>query len=143
MFSNTWVRAVYCSFDMRARALQKNRILVVDDEPDSCITFKKTLEDHGFVVDTYNDPLLVLSIFKANSYDLLLIDIKMPEINGFELYSKLQQIDQKVKICFITAFDHLYYEEFTRIFPKINVNRIVRKPVTINALARIINAELQ
>jgi two-component system, OmpR family, response regulator ChvI len=67
----------------------------------------------------------------------------MPEINGFELYTKLQQIDQKVKICFITAFDHLYYEEFTRIFPKINVNCFVRKPVTINALARVIKAELQ
>jgi two-component system, OmpR family, response regulator ChvI len=128
---------------MRARALQKNRILVVDDEPDITLTLKMALQVNGFVVDTYNDPLLVLSIFKANSYDLLLIDINMPEINGFELYTKLQQIDQKVKICFITAFDHLYYEEFTRIFPKINVNCFVRKPVTINALARVIKAELQ
>jgi two-component SAPR family response regulator len=59
------------------------------------------------------------------------------------LYTKLQQIDQKVKICFITAFDHLYYDEFIRIFPKINVNCFVRKPVTINALARVVKAELQ
>jgi DNA-binding response OmpR family regulator len=66
----------------------KNRILVVDDEPDITLSLKLGLEDNGFEVDTYNDPLQVLSNFKSNSYDLLLLDIKMPHMNGFELYKK-------------------------------------------------------
>ncbi len=66
-----------------------NRILVVDDEPDITLSLKLGLEDNGFEVDTYNDPLQVLPNFKADFYDLLLIDIKMPQMDGFELYKKL------------------------------------------------------
>jgi two-component SAPR family response regulator len=100
------------------------------------------LEDNGFVVDVYNDPLDVISNFKADSYDLLLLDIKMPKINGFELYNKLHQIDEKAKICFITAYE-LYYDEFKRMFPKLKVDCFIRKPVSINNLARVIKDELQ
>lgn len=100
------------------------------------------LEKNGFVVDTYNDPLDVVSNFKADSYDLLLLDIKMPKMTGFELYDRLHQIDEKAKICFITAYE-LYYDEFKRIFPKIKVGCFIRKPVSINNLARVIKDELQ
>jgi DNA-binding response OmpR family regulator len=65
-----------------------NRILLVDDEPDVIFTFKKGLESHGFVVDAFNDPVLALSNFKPGTYDLLLLDVKMPQMNGFELYEK-------------------------------------------------------
>ena len=75
--------------------MPKNRILIVDDEPDIAQVLKMGLERNGFAVDTYNDPLDVVSNFKADSYDLLLLDIKMPKMNGFELYSKLHQIDEK------------------------------------------------
>ena len=100
------------------------------------------LEANGFVVQASNDPLQVLSNFKIDSYDLLLLDIKMPHMDGFELYKRLQQIDDKVKICFITAFE-LYYDEFKRIFPKLKVECFVRKPVSIDDLAKIIKQELQ
>jgi DNA-binding response OmpR family regulator len=122
--------------------LLKNRILIVDDEPDIAKVLKMGLEENGFVVDTYNDPLDVISNFKADSYDLLLLDIKMPKMNGFELYNKLHQIDEKAKICFITAYE-LYYDEFKRVFPKIKVECFIRKPVSINNLARVIKDELQ
>jgi DNA-binding response OmpR family regulator len=122
--------------------LLKNRILIVDDEPDIARALKMGLEDNGFVVDAYNDPLDAIANFKAGSYDLLLLDIKMPKMNGFELYNKLHQIDEKAKICFITAYD-LYYDEFKRVFPKIKVECFIRKPVSINNLARVIKDELQ
>ena len=118
-----------------------SRILIVDDEPDITLVLKLGLESNGFVVKTYNDPLKVLSDFKTDSYDLLLLDIKMPKMNGFELYNRLQQIDHKVKICFITAFE-LNFDEFRRVFPKLKVECFVRKPVSIDILAKIIKDEL-
>src|SRR4030095_11431857 len=125
-----------------SKALPKNRILIVDDEPDIAQVLKMGLEDNGFSVDAYNDPLDAISNFKAGSYDLLLIDIKMPKMNGFELYKKLHQIDEKAKICFITAYE-LYYDEFKRVFPKIKVQCFIRKPISINNLASVIKDELQ
>jgi DNA-binding response OmpR family regulator len=122
--------------------LLKNRILIVDDEPDIAQVLKLGLEKNGFAVDTYNNPLDAVSKFKADSYDLLLLDIKMPKMNGFELYSKLHRIDEKAKICFITAYE-IYYDEFKRMFPKVKVECFIRKPVSINNLARLIKDELQ
>lgn len=124
------------------RPLLRNRILIVDDEPDITLVLKLGLEANGFMVETYNDPLQLLSNFKADSYDLLLLDIKMPKMNGFELYKRLIQLDHKVKICFITAFE-LYYDEFRRVFPKLKVECFVRKPVSIDHLAKVIKEELK
>ena len=121
--------------------MPRNRILIVDDEPDVALVLKLGLEANGFVVETYNDPLKALSDFRANSYDLLLLDIKMPKMNGFELYSKLQPIDHNVKICFITAFE-LYFDEFRNMFPKLKVECFVHKPVSIDTLAKVIKGEL-
>ena len=118
----------------------RNRILIVDDEPDVALVLKLGLEANGFVVETYNDPLKALSDFRANSYDLLLLDIKMPKMNGFELYKNLQQIDHNVKICFITAFE-LYFDEFRDMFPKLKVECFVHKPVSIDTLAKVIKGE--
>ena len=120
----------------------KNRILIVDDEPDIAQVLKMGLEKNGFAVDTYNDPLDAVYNFKADSYDLLLLDVKMPKMTGFELYSKLHQLDEKAKICFITAYE-IYYDEFKRMFPKVKVECFIRKPVSIDNLARLIKDELQ
>src|SRR4051794_9753405 len=81
------------------------RILIVDDDYDITLTFKIGLEDSGFVVDTFTDSHLALSNFKAGVYNLLLLDIKMPKIDGFELCRQMKKIDDKVKVCFMTAFD--------------------------------------
>jgi two-component system response regulator ChvI len=87
----------------------KKRVLIVDDEPDLCTVLKMVLEDSGFEANSFEDPTLALKNFKAGLYDLVLLDIKMPEMDGFQLYQKIKEIDNKVKVCFLTASE-LYYE---------------------------------
>jgi two-component system aerobic respiration control sensor histidine kinase ArcB len=116
--------------------------MVVDDEPDSCITFKKTLEDHGFTVDTYENPGETLRNFRAGVYDLVILDIKMPEITGFELYEKLKKIDSKVKVCFITALAGYYsssYDKFQRLHPELTKQHIMLKPTSIDDVVKKVN----
>jgi DNA-binding response OmpR family regulator len=85
---------------------------VVDDEKDIAITLKEILEETGsFEVKTYTDPVLALSEFNAGTYDLAVLDIQMPEMNGFHLCRKLRDMDNMLKICFLTAADLLYYHE--------------------------------
>ena len=91
----------------------KNRIMIVDDEDDINFLFKMVLEDNGFKVHTFNYPLEALQNFTAGSYDLLLLDMLMPKMNGFELYRKIRMIDDKVKICFLTA-SGINHEEFRK-----------------------------
>jgi two-component system, OmpR family, response regulator ChvI len=119
----------------------KYRILVVDDEADIGLVMKLGLEKEGFAVDVFTDPLAAKAQFKPGVYDLLLIDIRMPQINGFHLYRELVKIDNQAKICFITAFE-IYYDEFRRVFPKLKVDCFVRKPVGMEELAKIIRKEL-
>ena len=69
------------------------KILIVDDEPDICLTLANVLEGNGFVVDTFDDPLLALQDFRKVMYDLLILDIKMEKMNGFELYEEIRMID--------------------------------------------------
>ncbi len=101
---------------MASYADRKNkRILLVDDEPDIIYCIREVLEDNGFVVDSYTSPTLALSNFKPGMYDLLLLDIKMPEMHGFDLYEKIKGTDSNVKICFLTAGELLSYgEEYRR-----------------------------
>ena len=117
-----------------------SRLLLVDDEPDVIFTFKKGLEAHGFVVDAFNDPVLALSNFKPGVYGLLLLDVKMPQINGFELYEKIKKIDSEVKACFITAHE-VYYESLKEIFPTMDCDCYV-KPIKIEDLVRRVEAHL-
>ena len=79
------------------------RILVIDDESDICITLSNVLEGDGFVVHTFDDPLLALEDFREDLYDLLILDIKMKKISGFELYKEIKKIDNKVQVCFLTS----------------------------------------
>jgi two-component system, OmpR family, response regulator ChvI len=84
------------------------------------MVYKTGLEQNGFLVDDFNDPVQALLSFRAGQYDLLLLDIKMPKMNGFELYREIQKIDDKVKVCFITAFV-TYYESLRKIFDMRNI----------------------
>ena len=93
------------------RRNKSNTILVVDDEPDANMTLRTLLEENGFETDAYPDPRLALQNFKPGKFDLLLLDIKMPNIGGFELYQKMKEIDKEVKVCFVTASE-LFYEEY-------------------------------
>jgi CheY-like chemotaxis protein len=119
----------------------KRKILVVDDEPDNTSIFTMSLEDVGFEVDAFTDPLLALSKFKSDhkKYDLLILDIKMPDMNGFELYEEIRKIDNKVKTCFLTAYGEGYTEEFGRRFSSsINVS-FIRKPIRVGDLVKKVN----
>src|SRR5437660_12172983 len=80
-------------------------ILLVDNEPDSISVLSMGLEDEGFKVDAFNDPILALSNFKPNFYALSILDINMPKMNGYELYKEIRKIDDKIKVCFLTASD--------------------------------------
>ncbi len=131
------------------------RILLVDDDDDILLTFKEGLEEEQhdvdkskiFVdgvkiqVDTFADPKEALSSFKAGVYDLLLLDIRMQGMNGFELYEELKKIDDKPKVCFITAYE-LYYEALKKDFPKLDVGCFIKKPISIEDLATKITEEL-
>src|SRR5215469_13143040 len=79
------------------------KILVVDDESDVCLVLRMLLSENGFVVDSFENPTLALFNFRTNSYRLVILDIKMPGLNGFALYREIRRLDKKVKICFLTA----------------------------------------
>jgi two-component system, OmpR family, response regulator ChvI len=81
----------------KVKSKTDGRILIVDDEPDITESFGLALEDSGFKVDKYNDPAIALASFEPNVYSLLILDIKMPKMDGFELYDKIKKIDNKVK----------------------------------------------
>jgi DNA-binding response OmpR family regulator len=115
-----------------------NKILVVDDEPDINLTLKVALEEEGFKVDTFNDPMLALENFRTRSYDLLILDIKMPNMNGFELYREIKKIDNKIKVCFLTASE-MYYGAYSDIFDKLDANCFIRKPIENKELIARIN----
>ena len=121
-----------------------NRILLVDNEPDIALGFEMGLKDNGFEVDAFNDPQIALSKFKADLYDLLLLDIKMPKMNGIEFYQKMKEIDKKVKVCFITASEIYYYKEIAKVlFPILGVRRLIRKPIKIEDLVKELKQELE
>jgi DNA-binding response OmpR family regulator len=119
------------------------KILIIDDEPDITLTLSKGLEKGGYEVDSYNDPLLALSNFKPDVYSLLLLDIKMPNMTGFEIYRKIKEIDSKVKVCFITAFE-TYYESFREeFFPIDAIKGFIRKPIEIEDLIKFMRSVMK
>jgi two-component system, OmpR family, response regulator ChvI len=122
-------------------------VLVVDDESDVNLTLKMVLEENGFKVDSFTDPLLALENIKRESemYDLIILDVRMPDMNGFELYKEIKKIDDKVKICFLTAGE-MDYEQFGKeLFPALDENCFIQKPIQnetlIKRLNRIISAK--
>ena len=127
-------------------------ILVIDDDPDITLTFKKGLEAENniesnnkkifFKVYTYNDPLLALSQFKPNFYDLLLIDINMPKMNGFEFSSHILQVDLNVRLCFMSSGE-INQEALREQYPTLSIGCFIRKPITIDELVRRVKAELE
>ena len=115
----------------------KKKILIIDDEVDLTFTFKVGLEDTGlFTVDTLNDPRDMLFNFKPSMYDLLLIDMRMPQMSGYELYKEIRKIDAKTKVIFLTASP---FEVLQEVFPTFDKNYYILKPVEIAELIKRIN----
>lgn len=119
--------------------LCKGRILLVDDEKDIAQSFALALEKDGFIVDIYNDPLIAVGAFKADLYDLVLLDIRLPHMDGFELYDKIREADKRVKVCFITG----YQMNFLALREQgLQTDCFISKPIKLEDLVRRINAEL-
>jgi DNA-binding response OmpR family regulator len=114
--------------------------LLVDDDHDNSSIFKIGLQDAGFEVDAYNDSKLALSSFKPDHYDLLILDIKMPKMDGYELYDKIRKKDNKVKICFLTASEK-YKEEHRPSF--LSSSSFLIKPITIDNLVNKVNEMIE
>ena len=119
------------------------KILLVDNEADITFALENALEDYGFSIDSFNDSMLALNSYKSNFYDLIILDIKMPNMDGFELYNKIKEKDPKVKICFLTASE-LFYEEFRKkryvLGEKLGEEYFIQKPIKTDDLVQKINA---
>jgi DNA-binding response OmpR family regulator len=118
------------------------RILLVDDEYDVNFVIKLVLEKNGFRVDSFSDASEALKNFRAGLYDLVILDVKLPTMDGFSLYEKIKELDDKVIICFLTAADRAYYEILKKHHPSINENCIIHKPVDNESLLRLIKSVL-
>ena len=122
------------------------RIFLIDDEPDVTYTLEKVLEDNGFKVEAFTDPILALNYYTVDFYDLVVLDIKMPKMDGFELYNKIREKDPKVKICFLTAIT-MFYDKFREkrlaLGKTINEDYFIQKPIKsedlVKKLTSIIN----
>jgi CheY-like chemotaxis protein len=125
------------------------RILVIDDEPDVDLTFKVGLEGYyyqdnqkrRFEVYTYNNALQALSEFKPNFYDLMLVDVYMPDMNGFQLCEKILEVDPNLRVCFMSAAE-INLEALREVYPKLSFGCFIKKPVTISYLVKRLSAEL-
>jgi CheY-like chemotaxis protein len=118
---------------------KKKRILLVDDEPDICMVYQMVLEDAGYECISYTDSVKALQEFRPYFYDLILLDIKMPVLNGFELCKKIIELDRTVHIVFITASEE-YYEKFrSQHFPELGKINYIQKPIGNDELLQIVN----
>ena len=121
--------------------MARARILLVDDDKDTLQTFKIWLELNDFDVYTYSNPLNALSEFRRDYFDLILLDIRMPEMTGFELYQEIVNIDPDIRICFITSFE-LYYTNLKEIYPILKNYRFLQKPVSMKKLLALVSQHL-
>jgi len=108
-------------------------ILLVDDEPEILGIYEEGLELEGFNVETFADPEEALSHFKPGAYDAIILDIRMPKMTGFELCRAIRNVDEKVKICFMTAFE-VHLKEIETVLPRLKIDELITKPIRISDL---------
>jgi DNA-binding response OmpR family regulator len=108
------------------------KIMIIDDDKDITNLFSIFLEYNGYIVDAYTNPVEAFNNFRKNSHDLIVLDLKMPKMDGLTFYHKIKEIDGKVIICFTTA-DINYIEDLRKDI--INIDKIVLyKPVLLKNL---------
>jgi CheY-like chemotaxis protein len=153
-------RQIIASYANRNKEVQRvelktpatRRILVMDDDPDITLTFKKAFEAENensnnnnkisFVVNAYNDPLLALAEYRPSFYDLLIVDINMPKMNGFDFCVKALEIDINPRVCFMSS-GLINQEALREQYPSLSIGCFIRKPVSISYLVRKVKAELE
>jgi DNA-binding response OmpR family regulator len=118
--------------------MSKARILIIDDDPDINNLFKIYLEHYGFQVDAYTNPIDALYYFKKGKYDLILLDLKMPQRDGITMFQALKKIDDEVSICLITA-DTSYLEQLKEKNPNIE-KYVIYKPIFLKNLKEKVEA---
>jgi CheY-like chemotaxis protein len=124
--------------------LEKKKILVVNDEPDVTTMLKMTLERVGFSVDTFNDPVLALKSYKPHLYDLVILDVIMPELDGLELYTQLKRKDSGINICFLTASSEPYREKLLKEkYNQIGRDLYLEMPLPTSELIREVKKRMQ
>jgi CheY-like chemotaxis protein len=120
----------------------RKSIMVVDDEIDNSRVIMRGLEANGYSVDTFDDPVQALSNFQAGRYDLILLDIKLPNMSGLELYARIAKIDGNANVCFLTASEP-YYEQIKSSYPALDVQKcFLRKPIGLKNLLKQIELRL-
>lgn len=113
------------------------KILLVDDDKDIALSFNLGLQHNDFLVDVFTNPVEALAKFKPGFYKMALIDLRMPEMDGIELFKKIREIDKKIKICFLTAYewDNQQVKELSEVF--------IKKPISIDGLVKIVKTEIE
>ena len=117
-------------------------ILLVDDEPDITFSFKEGLKDAGFKVDIFNDSMHALENFKPDFYDLVILDIVMPEMDGLDLYKELKKLDPRINVCFITASEQYRRDQREVKHQNLSQDLFIKKPISFEDLKREINKRI-
>ena len=115
------------------------KLMLVDDEADVISVLKVVLEENGFEVDTFEDPIVALKSYRAGVYDLLILDIKMPGMDGFELYDQIKKIDEDAKVCFLTASEMYYKNSRKEKYCSLDKDLFIQKPIANEDLVEEIN----
>ena len=113
--------------------------MVVDDEPDVISVLEIVLNENGFEVDSFTDPIAALKNYKVGIYDLLILDIKMPKMDGFELYDEIKKIDDNAKVCFLTASEMYYMNSRKEKYCSLDKDLFIQKPIANEDLVEEIN----
>jgi DNA-binding response OmpR family regulator len=121
---------------------KKKRILFVDDEPDLTSLFKKVLESAGFNVNVFNNSADSLKDFKPHFYDLVMLDIVMPKMDGFSLYKELRKVDPEVKVCFLTASEKYHEDLREGEYQTLSKDLFIQKPLSIKDLTKEIHRRI-
>ncbi len=116
-------------------------ILVLDDEPDITFLVETALKRNGYNVFGFTDPFLALEHFKLNSknYGLVISDVRMPAMNGFEFITNIRQLSPEIKAVIMTAFDVNDDSEYAIHFKAQKINGFIQKPISLQKLNEIIN----
>jgi CheY-like chemotaxis protein len=115
------------------------KVMVVDDEADVISVLEIVLEENGFEVNTFEDPIVALKSYRAGVYDLLILDIKMPKMDGFELYDQIKKIDDNAKVCFLTASEMYYKNSRKEKYCSLDKDLFIQKPIANEDLIEEIN----
>jgi DNA-binding response OmpR family regulator len=118
------------------------RIMIVDDDNDCVFTIKIVLERYGFKVHSFNNAYSALESYRATYYDLVILDIILPGMNGFQLYREIKKMDKNVKVCFLSA-GQIFYGTYQDIFSETDASYLIRKPIENQKLVRRVEEIIQ